>query len=160
MEIHYGYLPGAIGAIAALHARYYSKHWGFGLYFEAKVATELSQFLLRFEPERDGIWLLMDKGEIYGSIAIDGIEVLEGAHLRWFIVEEGLWGKGYGKNLLEAAMGYCNEKGYKKVYLWTFEGLNRARRLYESYGFRLVKEQIGVQWGKEVKEQKLVWQIS
>lgn len=160
MEIHYGYIPSTIGAIAALHAHYYSKYWNFGLYFEAKVATELSEFLLRFEPERDGIWLLTGDGKIHGSIAIDGIKASEGAHLRWFIVEEGLWGKGHGKALLQAAMGFCKEKGYKNVYLWTFEGLHRARRLYDSFGFRLVQEQIGLQWGKEVREQRLVWESS
>jgi len=30
-----GYVPGAIGRIVELHAAYYSKHWQFGLFFEA-----------------------------------------------------------------------------------------------------------------------------
>lgn len=159
MEIHYGYLPGTIGAIAALHGRYYSRYWGFGLYFEAKVAKELSEFLLRLDPRRDGIWILTDRKGIYGSIAVDGIHPEEGAHLRWFIVEETLWGQGFGKGLLGAAMNFCKEKGFGRIYLWTFEGLNRARRLYESHGFKIMKEQIGKQWGKEVKEQYMVCEI-
>lgn len=42
VEIVKGYLPGSIGRVAELHGTYYHKHWGFSLFFEAKVATELS----------------------------------------------------------------------------------------------------------------------
>ncbi len=151
------YLPGAIGAITGLHAGYYSKHWGFGLYFEAKVARELSEFLMRFDPNSDGIWLLVENEKIYGSVVIDGIHHREeGAHLRWFIVDQSLWGRGYGRELLGKAVGFSKEKGYQKIYLWTFEGLNRARHLYDSFGFVVAREQIGDQWGKEVKEQMMV----
>ena len=41
-----GYLPGAIGRIVELHANYYSLNWGFGLFFEARVAKEMSEFLI------------------------------------------------------------------------------------------------------------------
>ncbi|GAJ20768.1 unnamed protein product, partial [marine sediment metagenome] len=40
---------------AELHGTYYHDHWGFGLYFEAKVATELSEFLQRYDKSSDGI---------------------------------------------------------------------------------------------------------
>jgi hypothetical protein len=43
-----GYEPGCIGRIADLHAQYYARANGFGADFEAKVATELSQFCLRY----------------------------------------------------------------------------------------------------------------
>jgi hypothetical protein len=35
-----GYVPGGIGRVTELHATYYHQEWGFGLFFEAKVATE------------------------------------------------------------------------------------------------------------------------
>ena len=50
-----GYVPGAIGRIAELHGTYYAKHWGFGLFFEAKVATELSAFLKAHDADRDAL---------------------------------------------------------------------------------------------------------
>ena len=37
--IHKGYVPGAIGKVVELHGTYYAQHWGFGLFFEAKVAA-------------------------------------------------------------------------------------------------------------------------
>jgi len=72
-----GYIPGSIGRIAELHGNYYHRDWGFGLYFEAKVATELSAFLQRFDEKRDGIWLAEQNGRIEGAIVIDGIHAEE-----------------------------------------------------------------------------------
>ena len=48
-----GYVPGAIGRVAELHGKYYHTYWGFDLFFESKVATELSEFLCRFNQRRD-----------------------------------------------------------------------------------------------------------
>ena len=153
-----GYVPGSIGRISALHGTYYHDHWGFGLYFEAKVATELSAFLQRYDERRDGIWLAIVKGRIEGSIIIDGIHAeARGAHLRWFIVSDSLRGKGVGRRLIDRAIGFCRGKNYNKVYLWTFQGLGAARYLYEKAGFRLIKQQSGVQWGTEVIEQYFEW---
>ena len=47
VEILGGYIPGSLGRVAELHGMYYQQHWGFGLFFEAKVATELAEFLGR-----------------------------------------------------------------------------------------------------------------
>jgi GNAT superfamily N-acetyltransferase len=152
-----GYVPGAIGRVTELHASYYGKSWGFGLYFEAKVAAELSGFLRRFEPGRDGFWTAARDGRVEGAIAIDGAKAkAEGAHLRWFILSDALRGQGVGKRLLQEAVGFCRQRGYSSVYLWTFEGLDAARHLYEASGFRLTEQLEGQQWGKRVLEQRLV----
>ena len=149
-----GYIPGAIGRIVELHATYYHKHWGFGLYFESKVAMELSEFLCRFEEGRDGFWVAHVEGEIVGAVAIDGMNTdTKGAHLRWFIVAPEYQGKGIGEKLLGVAVNFCKKMNFPRVYLWTFEGLYSARRLYEKVGFRLCGHQEGSQWGITVTEQ-------
>ena len=149
-----GYVPGAIGRVAELHAIYYHKHWGFSIFFESKVATELSEFLRRFKEERDGFWVASVDGRIVGSIAIDGLNHnSEGAHLRWFIVAPESQGQGFGKILIEEAIEFCRGKGFGRIYLWTFAGLDTARHLYERYGFRLCEQCEGNQWGKTVTEQ-------
>jgi len=154
-EIREGYVPGAVGRIVELHAGYYHEHWGFGLPFETKVATELAEFLGRYEESRDRFWVVMQDGRIEGSLAIDGIHAdTEGAHLRWFILSDKLRGKGLGRQLMEVAIRFSRSNGYRLVYLWTFDGLNAARHLYEKSGFRLNAEHYGTQWGKEVKEQR------
>jgi GNAT superfamily N-acetyltransferase len=155
LEIAKGYVPGAIGRITELHGTYYHRHSGFGLYFESKVASELSEFLRRHDSARDGIWLALSDRRIEGSIAIDGVEAgTEGAHLRWFIVSDALRGTGAGNRLISTALDFCRVRKYKKVYLWTFEGLDAARHLYEKHEFRMTRQQRGNQWGPEVNEQR------
>jgi GNAT superfamily N-acetyltransferase len=152
-----GYIPGAIGRIAELHGTYYHRHWGFGLFFEARVAKELSEFLARFDKARDGFWTLCSRGRVEGAVAIDGIQAdSEGAHLRWFIISSKLRGKGFGHDLLEKALAFCRDKGYHRIYLCTFEGLDAARHLYEKFGFRLHETHEGTQWGSKVNEQTFV----
>ena len=155
-----GYVPGTIGRITELHALYYFKNWGFGKFFEAKVATELSAFLNHFEEYRDGLWTLCLNNQVEGSIVIDGVKASsEGAHLRWFILSSKLRGRGFGDKLMEKAVCFCKKNQYHRIYLWTFEGLDAARHLYEKFGFGLVEEQIGEQWGAKVNEQKFVLNI-
>lgn len=155
IEIAKGYIPGSIGRVAELHGTFYHMNWGFGLFFEAKVATELSEFLKRYDESRDGFWTALVDGRVEGSITIDGIHAeSEGAHLRWFIMSDALRGKGAGNRLIDTALNFCRNRRYHTIYLWTFEGLDAARHLYEKNGFRLVKEQYGTQWGTEVNEQQ------
>ena len=150
-----GYIPGAIGRMAELHGAYYHQNWGFGLFFEAKVATELSEFFGRLDESRDGFWTLCKSGRVEGGIAIDGIKATtEGAHLRWFILSPEVRCHGFGNRLMEEAVSFCRKNLYGQVYLWTFEGLRPARHLYEKFGFKLVLQNEGTQWGAKVIEQK------
>ena len=155
LQIQAGPIPGAIGRIVELHARYYHRTVGFGLPFETKVAREMCIFRERFNADRDGQWLAMEGDSIEAAISIDGIHADgEGAHLRWFIASDRARGTGIGGDLMDAAMAFCEARQYRAVYLWTFEGLHAARRLYERHGFRLVHQQRGTQWGTEVNEQR------
>jgi GNAT superfamily N-acetyltransferase len=155
ISIHQGYLPGCIGRITEMHARFYSEHAGFGLYFESRVARELAAFCERYEEARDGLWLAVVDGQIEGAIAIDGLHAdKEGAHLRWFITSDRLRGSGIGARLLAHALDFCDARRYPKTCLWTFDGLQAARHLYEKQGFRLMHQQLGQQWGPEVLEQR------
>ena len=150
-----GYIPGAIGRIAELHGTYYHKHWGFDLFFESKVAIELSEFLRRFNEALDGFWVASIEEKIVGAIAIDGINRdSKGAHLRWFIVAPEKQGQGVGRMLIKEAVEFCRKKELSRVYLWTFAGLDPARHLYEKFGFRLCEELEGNQWGRTVTEQR------
>lgn len=154
MELVYGYVPGAIGRITELHATYYSKHWRFGLYFESKVATELSEFMSRFDEARDGFWVAKVGDEIVGSVAIDGSEAkTRAARLRWFIVAPEHQGSGMGHLLLREAVDFCKKASFRRIYLFSFAGLDAARHLYEKFGFILCEELEDNTWGKTVTEQ-------
>jgi GNAT superfamily N-acetyltransferase len=156
-----GYIPGAIGRVAGLHGTYYSRYWNFGLFFEAKVATELSEFLSRFDKRRDGFWIAENNENIAGSLSIDGIEgSTKGARLRWFIVDPGMQGRGIGRMLMHEAVSFCRTAGHPKIYLTTFAGLDPAKHLYESFGFILCEEWDDAHWGKPVMAQKFELYLS
>lgn len=151
------YVPGTIGRLTELHAQYYGAVWDFGLFFEVKVAAEMSEFMRHFDENIHGLWIVRQNGQVEGGIAIDGMAAeSEVAHLRWFILSERLRGQGLGNRLLAEAVGFCQKRGYQQVYLWTFQGLNPARHLYEKFGFQLAEQRPGQQWGKEVLEQRFV----
>ena len=151
-----GYYPGVVGKITEIHAVYYHENWGFDLSFETEVGKELSEFVDQFDAERDGLWVATkNNGRFAGAIAIDGRNAFtDGARLRWFIVAPEFQKSGIGKDLILRAINFCKNKRYPKVYLWTFQGLTKARRLYEAIDFRLCQEDEVAQWGQIIKEQK------
>jgi GNAT superfamily N-acetyltransferase len=150
-----GYYPGVVGKITEIHAVYYHEHWGFDVSFETEVGKELAEFVDRFDPDRDGLWVATKNGRFAGAIAIDGRNAYtDGVRLRWFIVVPEFQKSGIGKELILQAIDFCKQKGYPKVFLWTFEGLTKARRLYEAVNFRLCEEKEIAQWGRTIKEQK------
>jgi GNAT superfamily N-acetyltransferase len=148
------YMPGLLGRITELHARYYHQHWGFDLFFETKVAAELADFLHYFDPAQDGLWVAMMDNQIVGSVAVSGREAgTLGARLRWLIVAPEYQGRGFGKRLMREVVDFCRQARFKRIYLTTFAGLDAARHLYEKKGFRVVIEQEDAHWGKTVREQ-------
>jgi GNAT superfamily N-acetyltransferase len=150
-----GYRAGFVGRVTELHAVYYGLHWQFGTFFETKVASEMAEFVNRYDEDRDGIWSVAVGERIEAAIVVDGANAeSKGAHLRWFIASDTVRGKGVGFRLLQAATTFCERKKYRKVYLWTFYGLDDACYLYENAGFKLVEKQIGNQWGSTVEEQR------
>ncbi|MEW9805835.1 GNAT family N-acetyltransferase [Mesorhizobium sp. ZMM04-5] len=149
-----GYRPGALADIVGLHARYYARYWKFGMPFETKVGMELAEFLARHNASSD-LFLAAygDEGAV-GSVIVDASGGgPRGAHLRWFIVNEDMQGRGLGADLLGRAVSFCDERGYESVWLTTFAGLDAARSLYERHGFVLVGEAEADQWSGEVQEQ-------
>jgi GNAT superfamily N-acetyltransferase len=139
-----GYVPGVLGWATYMQGTYYHTHWGLGLYFEAKVATELADFLNRLDASHDGVWAAHINGTIVGTVFIDGHDADgQGARLRWFIIDPQYQGQGIGNQLMQEAMAFCDHAGFKRVYLTTFAGLNTARHLYEKFGFRLCHEEDG-----------------
>jgi len=152
-----GYQPALLGRVVTMHADFYSKNFNFGSVFEAKVAAEMAEFLSRADRPMNEIWSATLAGQIVGSITLDGEDLGNGtAHLRWFVMDDEVRGVGAGKQLLAAAMRFVDEHGFKETHLWTFKGLDAARRLYEREGFALLSENEGEQWGASVLEQQFI----
>ncbi len=156
-----GYRPGVVGKITELHGVYYYENWGFDVTFETQVGRELSEFVARFDKRHDGLWVATRENAFAGSIAIDGAEAATtGARLRWFIVDPRFQGSGIGRKLITRSIDFCRRNRFPGVFLWTFRGLESARRLYESVGFRLCEENRVAQWGQTIMEQKYELKIA
>jgi GNAT superfamily N-acetyltransferase len=78
------------------------------------------------------------------------------AHLRAFIVDDSVRGRGAGRKLLSAAIEWADEQGFAEVKLWTFKGLDAARKLYDEFGFVLQEEMMSAKWGRELMVQHFV----
>lgn len=154
-----GLLPGVLSASVALQTLYYARDHAFGVHFETGRMADVAAFLARYDATRDGVWAVVDKGAILGTLVIDGgsFDDPDCAQLRWFILADELQGKGMGRRMMQAAMDFCAQR-YSRVRLGTFSALNAARRLYEAFGFRKVHEQPTTEWGPEVLEQRWEWQ--
>jgi GNAT superfamily N-acetyltransferase len=156
MQFDHEYYPGVVADIVGAHARYYAQTWSFGMKFEVKVAADLAGFVLNMNRDRDLLLVAKRPDERFlGSIAIDGVDHAgRGAHLRWFIVTPEAQRTGLGRQLLDRAIGFCRERDYRRVYLYTFAGLDSARHLYEQTGFTLGEEQEANTWGRAMREQR------
>ncbi|MBY8977018.1 GNAT family N-acetyltransferase [Rhodobacteraceae bacterium NNCM2] len=154
-EIQSGWYPGLIGWVTAEHGRYYAAEWGFSCAFEAKVAHEMGAFASRLDQPGCHLFSAREEGETLGAITVDGAEVEQGlVHLRWFIVSPRARGKRIGQRLLTHAVAAARGDGAEGLYLWTFKGLDPARRLYLSAGFQLVQELKEQTWGRTMTEQR------
>ncbi len=152
-----GYTPRLLGRMVELHAACYENLVASGPTFEAKVAAESAAFAERVVNSNNEIWYAEVADEIVGTVAVDGEALQAGqALLRWFIVEDGYRGAGLGQSLIAHALAFCDERQFDEVHLWTFAGLDAARKLYEGHGFVLAEENPGDRWGASVLEQRFV----
>jgi GNAT superfamily N-acetyltransferase len=137
IEIHSGYEPGIIGRVSELHGRYYATAWGVGAGFELMMTREFCDFVEHYDSKNDLLLSAHIDGVLAGSISILGSPGVEGAQLRFFLVDPRYHGRGAGKMLLNAALIWCREHHFRKVFLWTVDHLPQSRRMYERAGFRV-----------------------
>lgn len=156
-EIASGYRPGFVARTLEMHMQYYSRTVGFGAFFESTVGAALADLAGRLSHPLNETWSALSDGRIVGSVSIDGESLGDNrAHLRAFIIDDSLRGSGVGRKLLNRAVAFCDERGFRETHLWTFKGLDAARHLYESVGFVLAEEQQGEQWGQPMTEQLFI----
>jgi len=156
MDISNEFSPGDLGEIVVLHSKFYALHWGFGLFFEAKVARELASFADR-SAKNDLVLIARDKDGVAASLILDLNDPISGdrgAHLRWFICADRCRGTGMGRDFMERAVAHARTHCKGQMWLTTFAGLKPARHLYEEFGFTLFSQEEGEAWGTRVHEQE------
>jgi len=99
------------------------------------------------------IWVVEAGEKVAGCIAI--VRNTEGvAQLRWFILTPETRGKGLGKRLMDEAVKFSREAGYRRIILWTFSELETAIALYRRWGFVKTEEKAHHIWGRDLIEEK------
>jgi len=74
------------------------------------------------------------------------------AQLRLLFVDESARGLGLGRWLVEEAVSYSRDAGFKRIFLWTVEGLDRAKSVYTSLGFVVTETKGNQDWREEARE--------
>jgi len=149
-------IPGDAGAIVRMHALIYHKEHGYKAAFEYYVMKGLLEFISRYNPEKDGIWIAEDGDKIVGSIFLMHRNERT-AQLRYFLVDPEYRSCGLGTKLSEMFVDRLREVGYRHAYLWTTSDLDIATRMYSRMGFVLTESRRSTAFGKEVIEQRYDW---
>jgi DNA-binding MarR family transcriptional regulator/GNAT superfamily N-acetyltransferase len=139
------------------HKRLYKAEYDFDETFTEHVATGINKMLRTRDESAETIWVAELNGVTVGSIAV--VKAGEGvAQLRWFLLEPGARGLGLGKRLMDTALAFCHERGYRHAFLWTVSLLAAARHLYERFGFSITETKDHDLWGRHLVEER--WDLS
>ena len=145
--------PGDMGYIIYLHGLLYAQEYQWDHTFEGYVADGLARFALSYNPHQDRLWIAELDGQIVGCLGIVGLSESE-TQLRWFLVHPACRGQGLGRQLLNEALHFCRERGFKSISLWTVSELEAAAHLYQSVGFHKTEEKTHEIWGQVLTEEK------
>lgn len=125
---------GDLGWVLHRHGVLYFAERGWNTTYEGMVADILAKFASAARNDEQG-WLAWLDGQPVGSIFC--MRAGDDAALRLFLVEPEARGRGVGTALMQRCLSFATEAGYPNIRLWTVEGLDDARRLYEKHGFAL-----------------------
>lgn len=80
-------------------------------------------------------WIILDNfDEVIGTISCLKKDINE-CYLKYFYLNKEYRGLGLGSKLFEVFMNFVKKHNYKKIYLGTYERLERAVSFYKKKGF-------------------------
>ncbi|MDP3804634.1 MAG: GNAT family N-acetyltransferase [Candidatus Omnitrophota bacterium] len=84
---------------------------------------------------RDSFFVLDEAGEVVGTVGVKE-ESKDEALLRRLFVDLKHRKRGYGTELLEKAVAFCMENGYKRIYFRCTDRMSDAMKLCLKKGFK------------------------
>lgn len=148
--------PGDMGWIVHRQAALYAREYGWDETFEVLVARIAADFIENYKPSREHCWIAERNGEIVGSVFVVE-ESGTVAKLRMLYIEPSARGLGIGRRLVEECLRFARQAGYSKITLWTNDILTAARHIYQTAGFRLVREEKHRSFGHDLVGQ--YWEL-
>lgn len=150
------FVPADAPWLVERHQVLYARDEGFDATFGPLVAGILDGFIAAHDPARERGWIAEEAGARLGSIFC--VDAGGGtAKLRLFLLEPRARGRGLGRRLLSACMGFARAAGYRDMVLWTHESHRAACALYAASGWRLTESVPVHSFGVDLVEQS--WRI-
>ena len=97
--------------------------------------SDLSKIIETYGGPRDSFFVIDEGGKVVGTVGVKEESSSE-ALLRRLFVDPKYRKKGYGSGLLNEAIGFCRDKGYKKIYFRCTDRMSEAMRLCLKKGFK------------------------
>lgn len=144
--------PGDLGWVIQRHGELYAQEYGWDTDFENLVAEIALGFAKENDPKKERAWVAEARGVRLGCVFLVK-ESAQTAKLRILLVEPVARGLGLGRRLVQECVGFSRQAGYRRIVLWTNDVLHAARKIYESEGFRLEKEEAHRSFGKSLNGQ-------
>lgn len=144
--------PGDLGWVVHRQAVLYAQEYGWDQRFEALVAQIVADYVQHFKPGRERCWVAEQDHRIVGSVFLVQASETE-AKLRLLYVEPSARGTGLGGRLVDGCLQAARAMGYQRLTLWTNDVLSAARRIYQSRGFVLLREEAHHSFGHDLTGQ-------
>jgi DNA-binding MarR family transcriptional regulator/ribosomal protein S18 acetylase RimI-like enzyme len=147
---------GDYGWVVERHGTLYAAERDFDETFEADVARIVADYAKSHDAEREAFWIAEARGRRVGCVACmrrptdDGVET---AQLRILLVEPSARGLSVGRRLVEECVEFARKAGYRRMVLFTVDGLTAAHRIYRALGFEIVHQEAVEMWGNHLVEQ-------
>lgn len=100
------------------------------------------QMIARLNADPDSSWFLPEyEGKVVGQCSVSLVRSRERYRHRAsvaFVLLRDYWGLGIGGKMMEECLRWCRERGVTQVELDVVRENERAQRMYQGFGFKVV----------------------
>jgi GNAT superfamily N-acetyltransferase len=136
-----GFQPEAAIQVIPILANFFLRQYAGDDEFRDRLTKEVETYLVELDNPRNGAVCAWIDKKLAGAVFIDASMMeTHGAWIRWFVVDEKLRRHGLGQMLFEKALEHCRTRGFSRITIRTFKGVDPAVELYQRLGFTLFQE--------------------
>lgn len=110
------------------------KEFGYDLEPEG-LDQDVADIGAHYSGEKSRFWVMLQGQTVVGTVGIRRIDE-QTCELKRMDLSRELRGQGHGRRLLQTAVAFAREAGYRRIVLNTAEGMSAARWLYSRFGFK------------------------